>query len=87
LRARFASAATFGLSYTLYPDLGVCKSATNICNGSLRIAISIEMFVLGPRLILSIREYHARAVVNSDAGTGMTTIAFEERVFMSTGDV
>jgi hypothetical protein len=42
------------------------------------------MFVLGPRLILSIREYHAKLVVDSDAATGMTSIAFQERVYVST---
>jgi hypothetical protein len=43
------------------------------------------MFVLGPRLILSVRQYHAELVVNPDAGTAMTTIAFQERMHMSTG--
>jgi len=43
------------------------------------------MFVLGPRLVLSIRDYHTRPVVNSDAGTEMSTIAFQERMNVSTG--
>jgi hypothetical protein len=43
------------------------------------------MFVLGPRLILGIREYHANLVANSDEGTGMSTIAFQERGQVSTG--
>ena len=38
------------------------------------------MFVLGPRLILSIRDYQAKLVANSDEGTAMTTIAFQEGV-------
>jgi hypothetical protein len=37
------------------------------------------MFVLGPRLILSVREYHAEFLENSDVGSGMTAIAFQER--------
>jgi hypothetical protein len=47
------------------------------------------MFVLGPRLILSVREYNAKLVANSDEGTAMTTIAFGERVLQesSGGDV
>jgi len=43
------------------------------------------MFVLGPRLILSIRDYQAKLVTNSDEGTAMSTIAFQERVQGSTG--
>jgi hypothetical protein len=43
------------------------------------------MFVLGPRLILSVRQYHAELVANSDAGTDISTIAFQERVPVSTG--
>ncbi|KAG2053880.1 hypothetical protein BDR06DRAFT_971968 [Suillus hirtellus] len=38
------------------------------------------MFVLGPRLILSIREYHARLVAQSDAATAVTSIGFQESV-------
>ncbi|KAG2030154.1 hypothetical protein BDR03DRAFT_974926 [Suillus americanus] len=44
------------------------------------------IFVLGPRLILGIREYHANLLTNSDAATDMTSIAFRERVHISTGN-
>ncbi|KAG0695168.1 hypothetical protein DFH29DRAFT_1083459 [Suillus ampliporus] len=48
--------------------------------GSLSPKImALQMFVLGPRLILSIREYHATLVARSDEGTAMTAIAFQER--------
>jgi len=42
------------------------------------------MFVLGPRLILSIREYHAELVANSESNArfGMTVLAFQEREHM-----
>ncbi|KAG0693988.1 hypothetical protein DFH29DRAFT_1084007 [Suillus ampliporus] len=53
--------------------------------GVLEIAQAVQMFVLGPRLILSVREYHAKLVTCSDEGTVMTTIAFEARGHMSTG--
>ncbi|KAG1837282.1 hypothetical protein DFJ58DRAFT_148959 [Suillus subalutaceus] len=43
-----------------------------------------QMFMLGPRLILSIREYHAKLVADSDTATVMTSIAFQERVQVST---
>jgi len=44
------------------------------------IAQLMQLFVLGPRLILSVREYSAKLVANADAGYNMTTIAFEELV-------
>ncbi|KAG2341800.1 hypothetical protein BDR05DRAFT_964811 [Suillus weaverae] len=43
-----------------------------------------QMFVLGPRLILSVREYHAKLVADSDTATAMTSIAFQERVHVET---
>jgi hypothetical protein len=36
----------------------------------------MQLFVLGPRLILSVRKYHAELV----AGTGMSTIIFQELI-------
>ncbi|KAG2146063.1 uncharacterized protein EDB93DRAFT_480572 [Suillus bovinus] len=53
--------------------------------GFLHILEVVQMFVLGPRLILSIREYHAKLVADSDTATGMTSIAFQEHVHISTG--
>jgi len=49
------------------------------------IAETVQMFVLGPRLILSIRNYQAKLVTNSDEGTAMTTIAFQEGAQVATG--
>ena len=45
----------------------------------------VQMLVLGPRLILGVREYHAKLVANSDAGTGVGSIVFQERIQISTG--
>jgi hypothetical protein len=42
------------------------------------------MFVLGPRLILSVREYHAKLVAKSDAEISMSSIVFEEHVHVPT---
>jgi hypothetical protein len=42
------------------------------------------MFVLGPRLILSVREFHARLVTDSDAEISMNSLVFQERVHVST---
>jgi hypothetical protein len=36
----------------------------------------MQLFVLGPRLILSVRKYHAELV----AGTGMSAIVFQDLI-------
>ncbi|KAG1766826.1 hypothetical protein EV702DRAFT_783907 [Suillus placidus] len=51
--------------------------------GVLQIFILVQFFVLGPRLILSVREYHAK-LVDFDAATGMASIVFQERVHVTT---
>jgi hypothetical protein len=53
--------------------------------GVLSIAEVLQMFVLGPRLVLSIREYHTKAMARADGGTGMTSIAFHAGGHVSTG--
>lgn len=45
----------------------------------------MQMFVLGPRLIISVREYHAELMADFDAGIAMTAIAFQERGHVTTG--
>ena len=42
------------------------------------------MFVLGPRLVLDVREYHAELVDNSHMGADVSEIAFQEHVQVST---
>ncbi|KAG1799756.1 uncharacterized protein HD556DRAFT_1439412 [Suillus plorans] len=51
--------------------------------GLLMVFRFVQMFVLGPRLILGVREYHAKLVADSDAATAMTAIAFQERMHLS----
>lgn len=46
----------------------------------------VQSSVLGPRLILGVREYHAKLVIDSDAGPSMISIAFEECVHISTSN-
>ncbi|KAG2141203.1 uncharacterized protein EDB93DRAFT_1105799 [Suillus bovinus] len=58
----------------------------HIYYGFLRILEVVQMFVLGPRLILGVREFNAKLVADSDAATCMTSIAFQERVHISTGN-
>jgi len=50
-----------------------------------QIATLLQMFVLGPRLLLSVRSYHAKVVSGANEATDMTPISFQERVYMSTG--
>lgn len=45
--------------------------------GISQIVQQLQMFVLGPRLVLSIREYHSKLLAKSDEGTAMTTIHFQ----------
>ncbi|KAG2103385.1 uncharacterized protein F5147DRAFT_838502 [Suillus discolor] len=53
--------------------------------GGLRqIFLVMQMFVLGPRLIFNVRKFHAKLVASSDEGTSMTSIAFQERIRVST---
>jgi hypothetical protein len=52
--------------------------------GIFETVAAMQMFVLGPRLVMSIRGYHAKLVAESDTGTFMATIAFQESLLMST---
>ncbi|KAG2130420.1 uncharacterized protein EDB93DRAFT_1255899 [Suillus bovinus] len=52
--------------------------------GMVQLLTVVQMFVLGPRMILGVREHHAKLVADSDAATGMTSIAFQEHVHVST---
>jgi hypothetical protein len=53
--------------------------------GIVQVMMMVQMSVLGPRLIISVREYRAKIVANSDAGSGMASIAFQEHIQISTG--
>ncbi|OAX31127.1 hypothetical protein K503DRAFT_870756 [Rhizopogon vinicolor AM-OR11-026] len=57
-----------------------------IYNVIFQISQVVQMFVLGPRLILGVREYHAKLVANSDAASGTTSIAFQECIHISTSN-
>jgi hypothetical protein len=61
------------------------STETQILYGACEIFLGVQMFVLGPRLILSVREYHIKLVIESDAEISMTSIVFQERVHVPTG--
>ena len=54
-------------------------------DGIRQLTRTVQMVILGPRLILGLREYHANLIADSDEGTGMASIVFQERVHISTG--
>ncbi|KAG1778957.1 hypothetical protein EV702DRAFT_1277406 [Suillus placidus] len=68
----------------LSPWLSSTSMGALILSGALEIFLGVQMFVLGPRLILSVREYHAKLVAGSDAETSMNSIVFQEHVHVST---
>ncbi|KAG2037631.1 hypothetical protein BDR03DRAFT_956438 [Suillus americanus] len=85
--ASFVAVSCFQLIINFSPIFSTDQYSLEIqtYNGLLQIVEVVQMFLLGPRLILSVREYHAKLVADSDAATGMTSIAFQERVHISTG--
>ncbi|KAG1744128.1 uncharacterized protein EDB91DRAFT_211254 [Suillus paluster] len=60
------------------------STGTQIYTGFVQILQLAQMFVLGPRLVLGVREYKAKLVADCDAEIGMSSIAFQERVHVST---
>ena len=84
------------LSHSLYANLPLISASdfliihqnsdslgVDIFSGVLQIAIVVQTFMLGPRLILSMREYYAKLVVNSDDGIDMTSVVFQGRSYLS----
>jgi hypothetical protein len=56
--------------------------------GVMSVLQVVQEVILGSRLILGVRKYCAELVANSDEGTNMTSIAFQEREHTGTsGDV
>jgi len=55
-----------------------------IYEGFAQILYMVQLSVLGPRLILSVREYNAKLVADSDTATAMTSIVFQECVHVET---
>ncbi|KAG2139167.1 uncharacterized protein EDB93DRAFT_702267 [Suillus bovinus] len=84
--ASFVAVSCFELILDLTPAISVDINSleTRALYGLLQILTVVQMFVLGPRLILVVREYYAKVVANSDAASAMTSIAFQERVHVST---
>jgi hypothetical protein len=58
---------------------------SSVYAGVWLIAEVLQMFVLGPRLVLSIREHHTKVIARADGGARMTPIAFHAGGDVSTG--
>ncbi|KAG1883296.1 hypothetical protein F4604DRAFT_283594 [Suillus subluteus] len=83
--ASFLAVSCFQISYLSPMFLADPYSlGSQIYVGVTQIFQFVGLFVLGPRLILGVREHYAERVANSDTATAMTSIAFQERVHVST---
>ncbi|KAG1764315.1 hypothetical protein EDD22DRAFT_456080 [Suillus occidentalis] len=82
--ASFAGVSCLQLIYLSPVLLKSNSMGVQILYGTLEVLSSVQVFVLGPRLILSVREYHAKLVAGSDADTSMNSIVFQEHVHIST---
>ncbi|KAG2103783.1 uncharacterized protein F5147DRAFT_276350 [Suillus discolor] len=82
--ASFVGVSCLQLAYLSPKILNSNSIGTQIFEGALQILSVVQMFVLGPRLILSVREYHAKLIAESDAETSMNSVVFQERVQVST---
>ncbi|KAG1779105.1 hypothetical protein EV702DRAFT_120631 [Suillus placidus] len=82
--ASFAVGSCFALGF-LSPTLMDSNSVGTLTyHGILDVLSIVQMFVLGPRLILSVREYSAKLVADSNAGTRMTSLVFHSHLYAST---
>jgi preprotein translocase subunit SecG len=78
----FVSCFKIGLSF---PTLSAIRyPEENQDYASFVQFFNVLVFVLGPRLILSIRQYNAELVAGSDTATNMTSIVFQEHDYVST---
>ena len=61
----------------------------DVYDGVLQISKMVQMFVLGPHLILSVREYNrgGKLVTDSDEGIKMDTVVFRGHVHESSGGI
>ncbi|KAG1767925.1 hypothetical protein EDD22DRAFT_1003996 [Suillus occidentalis] len=82
--ASFAGVSCFQFITLSSAFLNSSPMGVQILFGILQVSIIVQMFVLGPRLILSVREYHAKLVAGSNANTSMNSIVFQEHVHIST---
>lgn len=83
--ASFAAVASFRISVLSRKLPNGDSTGAEVYYGVSLISSLLQMFLLGPRLVLSVREHSAKLVADSDEATTLTTIAFEQ-VLVSTCD-
>lgn len=84
--AFFAAASCFNLGLMSPNIMDSSSVGAQSYRGILEFVTLLQMFVVGPRLILSVRQYHAQFMATYEAGTaGIHPIAFQEHIEMSTG--
>lgn len=84
--ASFVAVSCFEIGY-LSPTLSMNPFSleTQVYLGFSQIFTLVQMVVLGPRLILSVREFNATLKADPDAGTATSSVAFNKRVHITTG--
>ncbi|KAG2363841.1 hypothetical protein BDR07DRAFT_878463 [Suillus spraguei] len=81
--ASFTAVCFSALRIQLSPNISDLDSIeVQISAAILEIFSYVQMFVLGPRLILSVREYHAKLVADSDAATGIPLLLSGKRAYI-----
>ncbi|KAG1787074.1 uncharacterized protein HD556DRAFT_1411193 [Suillus plorans] len=87
--ASFVVASCLELGY-LSPAISASNSNSlgpPIYTGVASIFLLMQLFVLGSRLVLGIREHYARVEADSYAVTNLSSIACQERVHVQTSSV
>jgi len=82
--AAFATSSCLNLFSPSSSISNLSSVGVQVYYGIFQVAIDMQIFVLGPRLLMTVRRYHAKLVDNPDAGACVTTIAFEEQLHTST---
>lgn len=84
--ASFVASACFHLGYFTLGMQNSLSVGGQVYSGMLTFFGLVQLFVLGPRLILSVRELNARLLDDYDEGGTGPTIDFQMHVRTSTGD-
>ncbi|KIK36110.1 hypothetical protein CY34DRAFT_539568 [Suillus luteus UH-Slu-Lm8-n1] len=82
--ASFVGVSCLELGYLSAEVEDLFSKGAQMLEGAFETFLVIQMFVLGPRLILSVRANHAKIVAGSDAETCMNSIVFQERIHVPT---
>lgn len=76
--ASFVAVSCFQFGFLSPGIMDSSSVGAEVYAGLLEFASIAQMFVLGPRLILSIREYDAKLATHSDVGIDMHSMVFQE---------